>query len=278
MIEGEKMLANIKFLKNSISLSPKKISNNSENISEPETDIVGYKNVVDKLFVYNTDFTGNYKMNFARSLVGAIIGIIFTLIFVVISLWAEFDSWWFYTLIAIIPIIIANARNFMMIFFTDFIVTKSTIEIKFSLFSNHHTIFSVDKVTRIDIARNPLDYIFGTASFIFSSIGSSDKIVFRHIKYSENLEKNLLEKVGIFRENSVENPIEINFSLKEFFKSNFFIALFIVTIPFLLLAFIWKKIYYSRRFYENFYSDSYVASRAGIIFQTRIFSLFEYVK
>lgn len=277
MIEGEKMLANIKFLKNSISLLPKNLENSGEIEKGKENDVVGYKNVVDKPFVYNSDFIGNYKMHFARSLIGAIIGIIFTIIFVLLSLWAEIGNW-LYALVVIIPIIIANARQFMMIFFTDFIVTKSTIEKKFSLFSNHHTIFSVDKITRIDIARNPIDYIFGTASVIFSSIGSSDKIVFRHIKYDENLEKNLLEKIGIFRENSEENPIAINFSLKEFFKSNFFIAIFIVTIPLLLVIFLWKKLYYSPRFYENFYSDSYVGSRAGVIFQTKIFSLFEYVK
>ena len=54
IIDGEKMLANIKYLKNSISLGEKKseMTVNDENLN-PENSSVGYQNIVDREIRYN---------------------------------------------------------------------------------------------------------------------------------------------------------------------------------------------------------------------------------
>ena len=81
MIDGEKMLANIKYLKNSISLGEKKseMTANDEN-SNPENSSVGYQNIVDREIRYNEHFTANFKMNLKRTFFGAIVAIVFIMI------------------------------------------------------------------------------------------------------------------------------------------------------------------------------------------------------
>ena len=105
MIDGEKMLANIKYLKNSISLGEKKseittddANQNSENAS------IGYKNIVDREIRYNEHFTANFKMNLKRTFLGAMVAIIFvTIISLVVLFFAGRQG--LVMLFAILPII-----------------------------------------------------------------------------------------------------------------------------------------------------------------------------
>ena len=195
MIDGEKMLANIKYLKNSISLGEKKseittddANQNSENAS------IGYKNIVDREIRYNEHFTANFKMNLKRTFLGAMVAIIFvTIISLVVLFFAGRQG--LVMLFAILPIIFGNLIALVAALYTHYKVDVSTIESRFSFLSNRHLTFTVDKITRIDILRNPLDWICGTATVVFASIGSSQRIMFKNISYDENLEKNLLEKI-----------------------------------------------------------------------------------
>ena len=189
------MLANIKYLKNSISLGEKKseMTVNDENLN-PENSSVGYQNIVDREIRYNEHFTANFKMNLKRTFFGAIVAIAFITITALVA-FLFVGSQGLVILFAILPIIFGNLIALVVAFYTHYKVDVSTIESRFSFLSNRHLTFTVDKITRIDILRNPLDWICGTATVVFASIGSSQRIMFKNISYDENLEKNLLEKI-----------------------------------------------------------------------------------
>ena len=307
MIDGEKMLANIKYLKNSISLGEKKseittddANQNSENAS------IGYKNIVDREVRYNEHFTANFKMNLKRTFFGAMVAIIFVTIISLIVLFFTGPQG-LVMLFAILPIIFGNLIALVMALYTHYKVDVSTIESRFSFLSNRHLTFTVDKITRIDILRNPLDWICGTATVVFASIGSSQRIMFKNISYDENLEKNLLEKIWIYPDENAEKTIGIKFSFVEFIKANLsvvvlisiavismfvFASVMVLTsqslkilallalIPFIFLwiVFAWKKLAYSPRFYHNAYTEEYIKSFSGVIFRSRVFALFDDIK
>ena len=237
MIDGEKMLANIKYLKNSISLGEKNseittddANQNSENAS------IGYKNIVDREIRYNEHFTANFKMNLKRTFFGAIVAIIFVTIISLVVLFFT-GSQGLVILFAILPIIFGNVVAIVMALYTHYKVDVSTIESRFSFLSNRHLNFTVDKITIIDILRNPLDWICGTATVVFASIGSSQRIMFKNISYDENLEKNLLEKVGIYQDENAEKTIGIKFSFAEFIKANLIVVVFISIVVISILVF-----------------------------------------
>ena len=307
MIDGEKMLANIKYLKNSISLGEKKseittddANQNSENAS------IGYKNIVDREIRYNEHFTANFKMNLKRTFLGAMVAIIFvTIISLVVLFFAGRQG--LVMLFAILPIIFWNLIALVAALYTHYKVDVSTIESRFSFLSNRHLTFTVDKITRIDILRNPLDWICGTATVVFASIGSSQRIMFKNISYDENLEKNLLEKIWIYPDENTEKTIGIKFSFVEFIKANLSVVVLIsiavismfvfasvmvlasqslkilallALIPFIFLwiIFAWGKLAYSPRFYHNAYTEEYIKSFSGVIFRIRAFALFDDIK
>ena len=133
-------------------------------------------------------------MNLKRTFFGAMVAIIFvTIISLVVLFFAGRQG--LVMLFAILPIIFGNLIALVAALYTHYKVDVSTIESRFSFLSNRHLTFTVDKITRIDILRNPLDWICGTATVVFASIGSSQRIMFKNISYDENLEKNLLEKI-----------------------------------------------------------------------------------
>ena len=307
MIDGEKMLANIKYLKNSISLGEKKseittddANQNSENAS------IGYKNIVDREIRYNEHFTANFKMNLKRTFFGAMVAIIFVTIISLIVLFFTGPQG-LVMLFAILPIIFGNLIALVVALYTHYKVDVSTIESRFSFLSNRHLTFTVDKITRIDILRNPLDWICGTATVVFTSIGSSQRIMFKNISYDENLEKNLLEKIWIYPDENAEKTIGIKFSFVEFIKANLSVVVLInivvismfvfasvmalasqslkilallALIPFIFLwiVFAWEKLAYSPRFYHNAYTEEYIKSFSGVIFRSRAFALFDDIK
>ena len=51
--------------------------------------------------------------------------------------------------------------------------------------------------------------------------------MFKNISYDENLEKNLLEKVGIYQDENAEKTIGIKFSFVEFIKANLSVVVLI---------------------------------------------------
>ena len=307
MIDGEKMLANIKYLKNSISLGEKKseittddANQNSENVS------IGYKNIVDREIRYNEHFTANFKMNLKRTFFGAMVAIIFVTIISLVALFFAGPQG-LVMLFAILPIIFGNLIAIVVALYTHYKVDVSTIESRFSFLSNRHLTFTVDKITRIDILRNPLDWICGTATVVFASIGSSQRIMFKNISYDENLEKNLLEKIWIYPDENAEKTIGIKFSFAEFIKANLSVIVLIniavismfvfasvmaltsqslkilvllALIPFIFLwiIFAWGKLAYSPRFYHNAYTEEYIKSFSGVIFRSRVFALFDDIK
>ena len=202
IIDGEKMLANIKYLKNSISLGEKKseMTANCEN-SNPENSSVGYQNIVDREIRYNEHFTANFKMNLKRTFFGAIVVIIFVTIISLLVLFFT-GSQGLVILFAILPILLGNVVAIVMALYMHYKVDVSTIESRFSFLSNRHLTFTVDKITRIDILRNPLDWICGTATVVFASIGSSQRIMFKNISW---------KKLGFIRMKMRKKRLESNF-------------------------------------------------------------------
>ncbi len=220
MIDGELMLKNIKYLKDAIIMSPKQHTEKSETAD----DIVGYVNVVDTPFEYNKDFVGEYSPNVGRSFIG-----MFTLM--IVAFVASVEIFWSYegdfvsAFVAIAWIAFYYAKDIIATFVTKYSITSSTIESRFTFLSNQHSTFSVEKITRVDFRTNPIDKIFGTMTVVFTSIGSSRKIIFRHIKNSENLKKNILEKIGIY-EDSEGDVIPVDFSFVNYIKAHLFATIF----------------------------------------------------
>ncbi|MBS9775367.1 PH domain-containing protein [Candidatus Gracilibacteria bacterium] len=303
MTEGEQLMKNIKYLKNNITLSKSQVIEGEEEKSKES--LIGYvDNTEEEILDYNKDFTANYKMNFLKTFS---VSLFYFFIGFIIILFTGFEGGYVFILFAFS----FGGGLIIKYLFTTFIVDNSTIESKFSFFSNRHYSFSVDKITQVTVKESILDMIFKTCSIKFSSIGSSSSIVFLNIKKTPELEKNILSKVGINTQNDSKN-IPVNFSLINFLKANIGIIIFVCTMGLFLgvsfisyeyylsgngnniviivgilimlfififiLLFVYKKIAYSQKFYSQKLYENFIYSRSGIFFRNKNFVLKKNIK
>ena len=80
-----------------------------------------------------------------------------------------------------------GAQRFFRPVFTTYSADETTIESEFSFLSRSTTRFEKDRVTGVTVARNPLDYVFGTVSVFVQSVGSSGRLVFSHVREGHRL-------------------------------------------------------------------------------------------
>ncbi len=303
MTQGEKMIKNIKFLKDNIIPREKVVSSNKQVSND---SVVGYVDKTETPLNYNKELKMELKMNFLRTTIGLIISAAIAIIWV-----SLFEPAFIFSILPFV--IIVMVWKVISIIFTTFIVESSSIEKKFHFLSNNHTSFSVEKITSVIIQKNLLDTLMNTCSIRFYSIGSQTPITFKNIKQSPTLESDILAKVGINngKQDEVIQTLEANFNFMDYFKSSigagiFFTILMILwatggiiaasitefgwiilgslgwVFGFILLLFAIKYIYnvvfYSSQRYIREIRENHVFSRSGIIFIDRKYSLLRHIK
>ncbi|MBR9677521.1 PH domain-containing protein [Candidatus Woesearchaeota archaeon] len=153
----------------------------------------------------NTEFTATYKMSFFRALIQTLIIIPF------------FPIWIFVALIVGITAAV-----------TTYNVKASSVEQRYDFITKKVLEFSVDKVTAINISENFIDKWFNTITINFSSIGSHEKISFKHLKKTDDLQNNILSKFGLV-EQTKTHSIFSTYRIRDFIAANsvflFFYAL-----------------------------------------------------
>lgn len=259
MVNWNKMMETIKYLKENAWKSNKNPGNNSTEAWE-KNDIKATENQnisVEKKF--NKDYKDIFKPNLLKVFILNIPFII---------------------LVYTIPIFIIN---FVKALFTTYHVTSWSFEYKFQFISTKHNVFSLDKVTKIVFKESIIDRFLWTCSISFNSIWSSNRINFSHIKKTPDLYLNILSKVWIYKEETTK-ILPIKYSFQELFKSNIYsmIFLFIISIPLLFIpiifAYFYNKYFYNSKNYINTIYKTYIESIAWIIIKTRSYAFLEDIK
>lgn len=297
MVSGEKMMKNIKYLKDQIIMEEKDVLE----WEDPKVNsLIGYKDKVEEPLNYDKEFKAEYKMDMLKTLVWPITVVLLIIILGVGVLPSEavsFISW-------VIPVFVfLSIGQVIRAIFTKFIIDSSSVEMKFNFLSNKHNSFSVEKITSVIIRESLIDKLFRTCSVEFLSIWSSTKIKFINIKKTKDLEKNILSKIGIFKEWEVEE-IPVEFNLQNYLKSMIFsflisfvmfavilialvvneievvwmIIYVIVFLSFNILHYFYKIFFYKKvRYIQNIYTD-FIESISGFFIVVKNYSLLRHVK
>ncbi len=251
MINGKKMIENLKHLKKHFSFTDTLTSENTQlsenNLWENSSNTEFKKTSLN----YNKAFQASYQPNMLKVF---LVNAIFLIPIITIPIF-------------ILKMILAK--------FTTYVVWENTLEYKFEFLSTRYNSFSVDKITQIHFKESFLDKLIGTCSIEISSIWSDATLVFKDIKKWEKLYQDLLSKVWIYFE---ENPkdFDIWFSFWTWLKSNLAnIFLLIIT---LWTLFFYKKLYFSKKYYKQSVYSYFVESWSGIIFQSKKYATFDNLK
>lgn len=279
MTKWEQMIKNIKFLKDNIIMSENDII---EKIKyKEEKNIIWFKDMIEQPLNYDKEFKSEYQMSMLKSIIIILPTIFLPPLFIVALIW-----------------------QIIKVKFTKFIIESSSIEKKFEFLTNKHNSFSVEKITWVKIKESILDKILWTCSISFASIWSNSSIVFKNIKKTENLEKNILWKIWIKIEQWSKN-IPINFNLINYLKASIWYAIFFtiliiiwiiltiispiiwwtifVTIFITILILFWLKYLYNIFFYNKSryiqkLHENFFESISGIIFITKQYTLLRHIK
>lgn len=288
MAHGEQMIENIKYLKDAI------IPKEKPKIVSKKESVVWYTDKIDEPLKYDEAFTGEYKMHMLRTLLPFLVFLI-----------PPMTAVGFFLIISQIP----------RVLFTTFSITQSSIDKRFQFLSNKYTSYSIEKITWVVIRESLIDKMFWTCTVSFLSIGSSGDMNYHNIKKTPELEKNILQKVGIYTDGD-KTKIETHFSFMEYLKANigygvlamvllmiglvFQSISFAITdtelqemilalsyllfvllwmwVVFFLPFFIYKKIFYGEKFYQNSTFSDGVMSKKWIIFQAKYYALYRNIK
>ena len=249
------MIKNIRYLKDHITMSEKDAIEGEEKTSN---SLIWFKNKIEEPLDFDKEFEGHYKANIAKTIVETLPLLVvppFIVLFIVIIIW-----------------------RILKLYFTDYNIRKTTIEKKFELFSTKFASFNIEKITGVQFKESFVDKWFGTMTVKFWSIGSTTPMTFENIKKTPWLEEKILAKVWIRKEEKA-GELEIDFSLKNFLKSNLFISpLLILFFPITIIIFIYKKFYFSEKRYLRDIFKNYIATREWIFFVTRKYVLFRHIK
>jgi len=284
MVNWEKMMANIKHLKDETILWEKDLIEWEE---KKENSLIWFKSTMEDALDYDKEYEDTFVISKWKTLFPLLILLIppFTPAFFVI---------WIYSLI--------------QIFATKFIISKSAIEKRFEFINTKHNSFSVEKITWVVIRESLIDKLFKTCSVKFWSIGNWSDITFKNIKKTPDLEEKILSKLWIKKDNLTKN-IESKLNFSDYIKSSiwtfiaisslyifsiiiwFFIpeiekswvliinTMILVLILFLvLLRYFYTKFYYSPvRYINKVYSDC-IESIQWFFIVSKKYSLFRNVK
>jgi hypothetical protein len=144
MTSGEKMIENLKFLKEAI--IPKKAPSQE---SQEKNSLIGFVDKTEQSLTYNDELQASFRMNKMRSIAPYLLLLIPP-----------------FTVIAI-PIIIGQIIRAA---FTHYSLGKSSVEKRFHFLTNKHTSYSVEKITGVVIRENLIDKVFKTCTVRFLSL------------------------------------------------------------------------------------------------------------
>ena len=267
MVNWEKMIENIRYLKEHITMSEKDVI---EGEIKSANSLIWFKDKIEDPLDFDKDFEGHYKMDILKTLfeMSPLLLFFIPLLF----LWAE-------EFISAIPIIIIIwAWRIIKLIFTDYNIRKTTIEKKFELFSLKFNSFTIEKITGVQIKQSFIDKWFWTCSVKFWSIGSGTPITFENIKKTKGLEEQILAKVWIRKEEKISD-IETDFNFMNFVKANILWVLFmIILFPVTILVFTYKKIFFAKKRYLIEIYKNYIKTQNWIFFITKKYVLFRHIK
>ncbi len=287
MLWGEKMMESIKYLKD------KTIMWTKDEIAWElkKQSLINFKDKIEDPLDFDREFTGEYKMDIARSMAGIIL-----MVLVLSPLLFIAGETFFVIFIIIIPAVIKVA---IAIIATKFQVTGSSVEYKYDFLTHKQNSFSVEKITKVTIIETLIDKLFKTCSVKFYSIGSSSAIVFKNIKKSDDLHEKLLAKVWIYTQEEYKS-IPTKFNIIEYIKAHIFSSIFIALLVIFCwiltmyyIAFVWlsilililffwfiayKKLFYSAKFYQNKLFKQFIQLNKWIFIQSSEFALYRHIK
>lgn len=234
MVEWETLIKNIKYLKNSITLTEKEISQDLEKTDWKKIDsVVWFVDKTDFAIDYNREFLAKYSMDLPRTIVSSLFFWVIIWTVVSIFVWNLQLSLYVFGLIFITVFIkwILDTK------FYTFLIEKNTIESRYEFLTNRHKAFTIDKVSWVIFSENIIDKIFKTCSIKFYSIGSNGTIDFVNIKKTDLLYLDILSKVWIIKDENKEG-LKVNFSFRNFALANIWMTIFfLILIIFAIIAF-----------------------------------------
>ncbi len=287
MLWGEKMMESIKYLKD------KTIMWTKDEIAweVKKQSLINFKDKIEEPLDFDRDFTGEYKMNIARSMAG----IMFMVLVLSPLLFIAWEAL-FIIFIVIIPAIIKSAISIIA---TKFQVTGSSVEYKYDFLTHKQNSFSVEKITKVTIIETLIDKLFKTCTIKFYSIGSGSAIVFKNIKKTDDLYEKLLAKVWIYTSDE-HKSLPTKFNIIEYIKAHIFSSIFVVLLVIffgilsiyhivltwlavlILVLFFWfigyKKLFYSQKFYQNKLFKQFIQLNTWILIQSSEFALYRHIK
>ena len=287
MLWGEKMMESIKYLKD------KTIMWTKDEIAweVKKQSLINFKDKIEEPLNFDRDFTGEYKMNIARSMAG----IMFMVLVLSPLLFIAWEAL-FIIFIVIIPAIIKSA---IAIIATKFQVTGSSVEYKYDFLTHKQNSFSVEKITKVTIIETLIDKLFKTCTIKFYSIGSGSAIVFKNIKKTDDLYEKLLAKVWIYTSDE-HKSLPTKFNIIEYIKAHIFSSIFVTLLVIffgilsiyqivftwlavlILVLFFWfigyKKLFYSQKFYQNKLFKQFIQLNTWILIQSSEFALYRHIK
>lgn len=262
MVDWDILIKNIKYLKNSITLTEKEVEEKTEKTEE----IVWFVDKTDFSMDYDREFSKIYTIDIVRNL----FSFVFYWIFISIFLFSFLDDSKFILPVILLSIIAWLIKSIIEAKYTQFILDKNTIEYKYEFLTNRHTTFTIDKVTWVSLSESILDKFFKTCTVSFFSIWANLPIIFKNVKKTKNFENEILNKIWIRKDENFEN-LKIDFSLKNFILKNIFWLIFLI---FILFIFIWLNFYKITEKIDYKIISQNIDNNLTIIFSIIIFVLF----
>jgi len=228
-------------------------------------------------------FTGHYMMDGRRTVIPLIVFTIISLVLGPIFLVAVFML----------------IGSLIKMYYTTYNIKHNSIEERYNFLTTKNKEFTLENITGIIIKESFIDKWFGTMTVVFWSIGSSNNIIFRNIKKTDELIKSIISKSGIKKEEEIYKSFS-DFSIGDMIKANLitiglmiavYIAFFVAIIsfphplliipPILFTLILATVIIYLFAFYKrskmHMYKD-HVYFKKGIFFKSFYYVLYKNVK
>lgn len=130
---------------------------------------------------------------------------------------------------------IAGLLSLIISYFTNtYYLRENSVKFRYSFFTTYQVEFEYSKITSVKIIRGILDYLTGTASIEFTSIGSAMPITFKYIKYSAALVNELEQRLDVANEASM-STFKPNFNVVSWLMGSIY-ALVVYQLVMLLIS------------------------------------------
>lgn len=189
--------------------------------------------------------------------------------------------------------------NLLQVLCTNYFVRAESMQYRYKFLSTKEMEFLNKKITGLMIQESWFDKIFGTCQLQFWSIGSAQKMYFRHIVKTDGLLEMLQSKVGIVPEEKLflAKP---HFNFLNLFRANLLIGVLVIfcllgigllalevdiltTLPIvgillvsLLPLYVYYHFYYKRSGIS--FSSNYIRLKKGLLVQQEYLAAYEDIK